>query len=87
MKKLNPSNSVLLIINANKTDVVSATHTKKEKYISAYLKNRIEKLSEKQDFLYKEWLREKIEKELDKKFHSMLINGYEQFSEFLFYLQ
>ena len=84
MKKLNPSNSILLVINTNKTDIISATYTKKEEYMDAYLKNRIDRLSEKQDFLYKEWLREKVEEGLDKKLRSILINGYEQFSEFLF---
>jgi hypothetical protein len=86
MKKLNPSNSILLAINTN-TEIISATYTKKEEYINVYLENRIEKLSEKQDFLYKEWLREKVEKGLAKKLRSMLINGYEQFSDFLFTLK
>jgi hypothetical protein len=83
MKKLNPSNSVLLVINTNNIEIISATYTKKEEYINAYLENRIKKLSEKQDFLYKEWLREEIEKRLDKKLHEILLSGYEQFSDFL----
>jgi hypothetical protein len=84
MKILNPSNAVLLVIDANSAkDIVSATYTKKEEYINIYIQNKIEKLMENQNDKYRPWLREKLEKGFDTKLYNMLTNGYEQFQEFL----
>jgi hypothetical protein len=65
MKILNPSNAVLLLIDINSTDIISATYTKKKDHLDAYIQNRVEKMMEKQNDPYRPWLREKLQIEED----------------------
>jgi hypothetical protein len=88
MKKLDPSNSVLLIIDTNGTDIISATYTEKEEYLWSYIENRRKILMQEHEKVQgisegQQWLRERLESSVEKELYRMLTEGYKQFSDFL----
>jgi hypothetical protein len=91
MKKLHPSNAVLLLINTQEnknTKIISATYTEKKEYLIPYIEHRSEILMKEHEKVQKipksqQWLREKLTLSVEEKLYRMLTEGYEQFKDFL----
>ena len=86
-KILAPKNSILLTIDIESTgDIISASYSKKEEHLLAYIENRAKKLTEDQrNNELTRWLGERVESSVKSKLYDQLTAGYEQFEEFLSY--
>jgi len=86
-KILAPKNSVLLVVDTNSTDIISSYYTKKDEHVLAYSENRARILTESQrSHELSRWLGEQVESNVVNILYNKLIDGYEQFNEFLLYL-
>jgi hypothetical protein len=83
-KKLDPPNTVMLVINIDNTRIISATYTGKDEYFLPYIENRARKMLESQSFSKgQQRLKEKLNLSIEEKLYKMLTEGYKQFGEFL----
>jgi hypothetical protein len=92
MKRLDPANSVLLVIDIpsskENTVLISATYTNKKEILVSYIQNAskilVERHAKEQRMSEnRNWLKEKLETSVEEELYKRFINGYEQFNEFL----